>query len=243
MTRNVLVTGGSGGIGRAICEALAPGAKVVFTYLRDPANARETLRRVRAAGGEPVAVRANLEEEASMDVIAAALGGEPLNVLVSNAASGVLRPATELEPRHWDWTLAVNARALLLLARRFAPGMPQGARIIAVSSLGASRAIPDYAAVGASKAALESLARHLAAELAPRGIAVNVVSPGLVETKALKHFPRAKAMRDDARRRTPAGRTVIPEDVAGVVRFLASPEAAMIVGQTVVVDGGYSILA
>jgi enoyl-[acyl-carrier protein] reductase III len=239
----VLVTGGSGGIGRAVCAALAPGAKVIFTYLRDPAAARATAAAIRAAGGEPLAVRANLEEESGADAAAQAVGDGPLHVLVSNAASGVLRPLAEMEARHWDWTLNVNARALLLLARRLAGRMPRGSSIIAVSSLGAVRAIPNYGAVGASKAALESLARHLAAELAPKGIAVNIVSPGVVETKALRHFPNRAELLADARRRTPAGRHVTPEDVAGVVRFLASPEARMIVGQTLVVDGGFSIVA
>jgi enoyl-[acyl-carrier protein] reductase III len=112
-----------------------------------------------------------------------------------------------------------------------------------VSSLGAVRAIPDYSAVGASKAALESLVRHMAVELAPRGINVNAVSAGVVETDALKHFPNRDLILENSRQRTPAGRLTSPEDVAKVVYFLCTSLADMIHGQTLVVDGGYSIVA
>ena len=114
----------------------------------------------------------------------------PLDVLVSNAASGVIRPALELEEKHWDWTMNANARALLTLARTAAPSMAPGSSIIAISSLGSTRVLEDYVLVGTSKAAIEALVRYLAVELAPRDIRVNAVSAGLVETGALEHFPK-----------------------------------------------------
>ncbi|MCS7006647.1 MAG: SDR family oxidoreductase, partial [Gaiellaceae bacterium] len=155
---------------------------------------------------------------------------------------GVLRPALETEDRHWDWTLSANARALLSLARAAAPAMPEGSSIVAISSLGSTRVLERYALVGVSKAALEALVRYLAVELAPRGIRVNAVSAGVVETGALDHFPSKDAMLELGAR-NPVGRLVTPEDVAASVTFLCSPEAAMIRGHTLVVDGGWSLPA
>jgi enoyl-[acyl-carrier protein] reductase III len=138
----------------------------------------------------------------------------------------------------------INASALMHLAQQAVPLMAgDRGTIVAVSSLGAVRAIPNYAAVGASKAALESLVRHLAVELAPRNINVNVVSAGVVDTDALKHFPNRDSLLEHSRQRTPAGRLTTPEDVANVVYFLCTSLAEMIQGQTLIVDGGYSILA
>ena len=169
----------------------------------------------------------------------AALG--PLDALVHAAATGVIRPALETEDKHWDWTLSANARALLSLTRAAAPSMPAGASILGISSLGSVRVLDGYTLVGASKAALEALVRYLAVELAPRGIRVNAVSAGVVETGALEHFPNREAMLDMGIR-NPAGRLVSPDDVARLVTFLCSPDAEMIRGQTVVVDGGWSLL-
>jgi enoyl-[acyl-carrier protein] reductase III len=148
----------------------------------------------------------------------------------------------ETEDRHWDWTLNANARALLALTRACAPTMPDRSAIVAISSLGAQRVLDNYVLIGTSKAALESVVRYLAVELAPRDIRVNAVSAGVVETAALDHFPN----RDEMLRtvdRTPAGRLVEPDDVAAAVSFLCSDDAAMVRGQTLVVDGGFSLLA
>jgi enoyl-[acyl-carrier protein] reductase III len=170
----------------------------------------------------------------------AALG--PLDVLVHNAATGVIRPALETEDKHWDWTLNANARALLSLARATAPSMPPGSSIVAISSLGSVRVLENYSLVGTSKAALEALVRYLAVELAPRGIRVNAVSAGVVATGALEHFPNREEMLASGVG-NPAGKLVTPEDVAGVVSFLCSPDAEMIRGQTLVIDGGWSLPA
>jgi len=236
----VFVSGGSRGIGRAIALRFArDGAKrVAIGYLRNDAAAEVTAEELRALGADPVLVRGNVTSERVLKEVAA-LGS--LDVLVHNAATGVIRPALETEDKHWDWTLNANARALLSLARVAAPQMRPGSSIVAISSLGAQRVLENYVLVGTSKAALESLVRYLAVELAPRGIRVNAVSGGVVETGALDHFPNREAMLA-AGAANPVGRLVTTEDVAGVVAFLCSPDAEMIRGQTIVVDGGYSNL-
>jgi enoyl-[acyl-carrier protein] reductase III len=239
--RRVFVTGGSRGIGRAIALRLArDGASTVaIGYFRSDSAAEETAEEIRALGAEPVLVRGNVTSSRVAEQVEA-LG--PLDVLVHNAATGVIRPALETEDKHWDWTLNANARALLGLVRVAAPAMPLGASVVALSSLGSVRVLPNYTLVGVSKAALEALVRYLAVELAPRGIRVNAVSAGVVETGALEHFPNREEMLASGAA-NPAGRLVTPDDVAGVVSFLCSPDAEMIRGQTLVIDGGWSLPA
>ena len=236
----VLDTGGSRGIGRAIALRFArDGAKrVAIGYLRNDAAAEETAAELRDLGAEPVLVRGNVTSARVLEEVAA-LG--PLDALVHNAATGVIRPALDTEDKHWDWTLNANARALLALARAAGPQMPSGSSIVAISSLGAQRVLDNYILVGTSKAALESLVRYLAVELAPR-IRVNAVSGGVVETGALEHFPNREAMLA-AGASNPVGRLVTPEDIAGAVAFLCGPDADMVRGQTLVVDGGFSLRA
>jgi enoyl-[acyl-carrier protein] reductase III len=239
---SVLVTGGSRGIGREIALRFADaGAKrVAIGYLRNDSAAELAADELRERGAEPVLVRGNVSSEKVAEQVAE-LG--PLNALVHNAATGVIRPALETEDKHWDWTLAANARALLSLARAAAPSMPRGSAIVALSSLGSFRVLENYVLVGTSKAALESVVRYLGVELAPRGIRVNAVSGGVVETDALQYFPNKEEMLAAARERTPAGRMVEPRDIADAVLFLCSPQAEMIVGQTLIVDGGFSLPA
>jgi len=240
--RSVLVTGGTRGIGKAIALRLASdgAARIALGYLRNDGAAEAAAEEVRKAGAEPVLVRGNV---ASEKVIAEFATHGPYAVVVHNAATGVIEPALETEDKHWDWTLNANARALLSLARACAPDMESGSSIVAISSLGAQRVLENYVLVGTSKAALESVVRYLAVELAPRGIRVNAVSAGLVETEALDHFPNREEMLRAGKTRTPAGRLVEPADVAGVVAYLCSPEAEMVRGHTLIVDGGYSLLA
>jgi enoyl-[acyl-carrier protein] reductase III len=236
---NVFVSGGSRGIGRAIALRLArDGAKrVAIGYFRSDSAAERTGEDLRALGAEPTLVRGNIGSERVLEEVRA-LG--PLDVLVHNAASGVSVGALEASAKHWDWTLNTNARALLQLAQVAAPQMPDGSSIVAISSLGAQRVLGNYTLVGTSKAALEALVRYLAVELAPR-VRVNAVSAGVVETDALEHFPNREEM-VAAGRANPVGRIVTAEDVAGAVVFLCSPDAEMVRGQTVVVDGGFSLL-
>jgi enoyl-[acyl-carrier protein] reductase III len=241
--KSVLVTGGSRGIGKAISLRFAgQGARrIAVSYLRNDNAAEETADEIRKLGAEAVLLRGNLGDPDKTKALLEEAG--PLDVIVSNAATGVIRPFQELDEKHWDWTLNANARALFTIAREAAPTMPAGSSIVAISSLGADRVLDNYMLVGVSKATLEALVRYLAVELAPQDIRVNAVSAGLVETGALDYFPNRDDMLRFYRERTPAGRLVEPEDVAEAVCFLASPAAAMVRGQTLVVDGGYSNLA
>src|SRR6478752_3541561 len=238
---SVLVTGGSRGIGKAIALRFVEqgAARVAIGYLRNDRAAEETAEELRAAGAEPLLLRGSVASE-RVAAEAAELG--PFDVLVHNAATGVIKPALETEDKHWDWTLNANARALLSLTRAAAPSMPQGSAIVAISSLGSVRVLENYVLVGASKAALESVVRYLGVELAPRGIRVNAVSGGVVETDALDAFPNKEHMLSDARERTPAGRMVEARDIADAVLFLCGTRSQMICGQTLIVDGGLSLL-
>jgi enoyl-[acyl-carrier protein] reductase III len=239
-----LVTGASRGIGRAIAQKLASaGCDVAVNYYNSAEEAEALCAEIRGMGRRACALQASVGIPDSVDDMFAELGKyfDHLDILVSNAASGVLKPALEMTLKHWRWCLETNALALNLLAQRAVPLMPAGASIIAMSSLGASRAMPDYGFIGASKAALESLVRTLAQELGPRQIRVNTVSAGVVDTDALRYFPNREELLANFARRTPAGPILTPQDVACAVYLLCLSEAAMITGHTLVVDGGFSI--
>jgi len=244
-----LVTGSGRGIGKAIALALAgQGADLVINYVRNQQPAEDTAAIIRNLGRKALVQRANLskleEIEKLFDVVELEFGG--LDIFIHNAAAGFNRPAMVQKESGWDYTMNLNARALLFAAQKAVPLMQSrgGGHILAVTSPGAYRVMPDYIAVGASKAALDSLVRYLAVELAPLNIRVNAVAPGLVLTDALQHFsvmadaeviPRAVA-------NTPAGRLVTPEAVASLILFLCSPGAEMIRGQVLVQDGGYTLI-
>ena len=245
--KRALVTGSSRGIGRAIALSLADfKVDVAINYLRNRTRAEETAHEIEERGVRALVLKGNVAKpdhvERLFSLIGESWGG--LDVVVSNAASGVLRPARELTLHHFDWSMHINAAALLPITQQFLKMTSTGEKaLVAVSSLGALRAIPNYTAVGASKAALESMVRHLAAEFAPEGLRINAVSAGTVDTDALLHFPNRDELLAGALERTPAGRLVHPQDVANVVIFLCTQYATMIHGQTLIVDGGYSILA
>lgn len=239
-----LVTGGSRGIGRAIAIRLAEqGADVIVNYVRHKRDAGDTVAEVEKLGRKCLLVKANVAKKEDVRKMFSTIADEfgHLDILVSNAASGVLKPALELTERHWDWAMDINARALLKLVQEGLPLMKRGSRVMAVSSLGSVRAIENYTTVGASKAALESLVRHLAVELGPQGINVNTISAGAVDTDALKHFPNRDEILSTAMARTPLGRLTTPQDVADIALFLCSDLSVMIQGQVITVDGGYAI--
>lgn len=245
-----LITGSGRGIGRAIALHFAAlGTDIVINYFRNREPAEETAREAGKLGVRVEVIKANVGEMEDLTRLVAeterAFGG--LDFLISNAGSGYNRSIMEQRPKGWDWTMDINARAYLFLAQQCVPLMERrgGGSIVAISSPGSFRVLPEYAVVGASKAAIEALTRYLAVELAPKKINANAISPGIAATEALQHF---NTMQDEdllekIAEQTPAGRIVTPADVAGIAAFLCSPEAEMIRGQTIIADGGFTLPA
>ena len=243
--KRVLVVGGTRGIGRAIAWRLATaGADVVVNYVRDDEAAQKLAGEAAAAGLSIVAVRADVSSDSGREHLMQAVTQRfaDLSVLVFAAATGIHRPFDKLTGRHFDFTFALNVKAFLALVQGCATRMTDGASIIALSSEGAQHAIPQYGLVGASKAALESLCRHLAAELAPRGVRVNVLSPGTVRTDAWKVLPDAEHRLAEAAAHSPRGRLTTLEEVAAAAQFLAADASSGLSGHTLVVDGGARIV-
>ncbi|OES45068.1 enoyl-[acyl-carrier-protein] reductase FabL [Domibacillus iocasae] len=245
--KTALVTGSSRGIGKAIAIALAKkGYDIVVNYARSKTAAEATAKEIEALGRRALVVKANVGDTSKIKAMFEAIDQEfgRLDVFINNAASGVQRPIMELEEKHWNWTMDINSKALLFCAQEAAKLMEKsgGGAIISISSLGSIRYLKNYTAVGVSKAAVEALTRYLSVELASKNIVVNAVSGGAVDTDALKHFSNRDEMLADAKENTPAGRIVEMDDIVQTVLFLASPGAFMIRGQTIIVDGGRSLL-
>ena len=247
--KQVLITGSGRGIGRALALHFASlGADIVVNFFRNRPTAEATANEIRSIGRRAWLAKADIGDLADLnrmfDFVEENLGG--LDCLINSAASGYNRPVMQQKPRGWDWTMNINARAILFAAQRAVPLMQKhgGGSIVNISSPGSGRVLPDYVVVGASKAALEALTRYLAVELAPMNIVVNAVSPGIVLTDALRHFAAVRSDKnilDKALAHTPAGRLLTAEDIAHVVAFLCSPQATMIRGQVITVDGGYTL--
>ncbi|MCX7117026.1 MAG: enoyl-[acyl-carrier-protein] reductase FabL [Legionellales bacterium] len=240
-----LVTGGARGIGRATALKLATaGCDVAVVYYNSSDEAQALVTELQNMGRQAVAIGANVADDASVKDLFTEfrLHFSRLDFLVSNAASGVLKPAMSMSTKHWRWCMETNALALHHLVREGKALMAIGSRVIALSSLGAHRAIPNYAFIGASKAALEALVRSLSLELAPDGICVNTVSAGVVDTDALKYFPNREQLLDEFQAHSLADRPLLVSDVANAVYLLCLPESEMIKGHTLFVDAGYSVV-
>jgi len=248
MTQKVaLITGSSRGIGKATAIRLAKeGYDIVINYARSKKGALETAQEIEALGRKALVIKANVGDVEKIKKMFQEIDEVygRLDIFVNNAASGVQRPVMELEESHWDWTMNINSKALLFCAQEAAKLMEKngGGKIVSISSLGAIRYLENYTAVGVSKAALEALTRYLAVELAGKNIIVNAVSGGAVDTEALKHFPNRDELLAEAKEKTPAGKMVEIDDMVNAVMFLLSDASSMIRGQTIIVDGGISLL-
>lgn len=243
--KSFLVAGGTRGIGRAISVRFArAGARVVANYVRDE---RSALALKAEAEGENLALsicRADLTSAKGLAHLNEFIGAnlDSLSGLVFCAATGVHKPLEELKARHFDWTFSLNVKAFFELTKLLLPRFRVPAAIVALSSQGARQVVPCYSLIGASKGALESLARHMAVELAPKGIRVNILSPGPVPTDAWEAMPDGEARLAGAEKRSPLGRLTSPEEAARAAQFLCSDAAEGIVGHTLVVDGGLRLV-
>lgn len=244
--RFALITGGSRGIGRATAIKFAKnGIHVAFCFFSNRANAEETAKEIETHGVRALPIRANMGNEDHIDKmfdkVESEFGG--LDIFISNAATGILRPTMEVSNKEWDRVMHINLRALFHCTKRAVPlmeGRPDS-RIVSLTSMGSTRTIENYAAVGSSKAAIEALTRYLAVELKEKEITVNAVCAGIIDTDSLKMFPSRERMLEHCRMHTPGGLIGTPKDIADVIWLLCSPEAEWIVGQTIIADGGYTL--
>ena len=243
-TKTAIVTGGSRGIGKEICLQFAKqGSNIIFNYARHHKQAKETQDEILKLGVECDVIKCNLNEEEQITNFFKKIKSKynKVDFLINNAASGFQKLASELETKHWDWTLNINAKAPWLCSIEASKLMKNGGSIINISSLGSKKVLPYYFSVGTSKAALEAITKYLAVELSDKNINVNAISAGLVETDALKSFPNKKNMISNSLN-NPSGRSLTKADISNLVIFLCSKKSEMIKGQTIVIDGGYNLI-
>ncbi len=246
--KTALITGSSRGIGRALALTLARGgASIVVNYKKNAHLADETCEEIRKLGGQAIAVAADVEQPEDIErlfVTAAAEYGK-LDYFVCNAAASSFKNIVDLKQHHLDRSYAMNIRSFVLGAQHAVPLMTGGGRIVALSSYGSIRAYPTYANLGAAKAAIEAWVRFMAVEFGGRGINVNAVNGGVIETESSEYFYNVPGMAalDTVLPKIPKGRMGTAQEVADVIAFLLSPAAEYITGQTLIVDGGLSIVA
>lgn len=246
--RTALVTGSSRGIGRAIALKLGElGADVAINYVTRDRDAQQVVQELCQMGRRAFATRADISKLDELGALFDRVAAEwsALDIYVNNAIDvASFGPVLRLRPDSWRHTIDSHVTTFLVGSQRAAKLMTgRSGTIVALSSLGSRACIPGYAAIGVGKAAIESLTRYLAAELGPAGIRVNTVSAGPIDTDALRQFATYEHMREASIQSSPARRMGQPDDVADVVAFLCTREARWIYGQTLVVDGGLSLLS
>ena len=243
--KTVLITGGSRGIGKSLCLAFAKnGCNIIFTYLRSKTESEKLTKKIKEIGVKVESIKINLKSTTEIEKLYNFLVSKKMkvNFLINNAASGVMKNSLDTTEKHWDWTLDINAKAPWILSKNIAKIMPKNSRIINITSPGSSKVLKNYFSVGVSKAALESLTRYMAVDLAPKGINVNSISPSLIETDALKYFPNQEDIKSILERKNPKGKKLTPDDIAEVAVLLCQEKSNMIVGQNIIIDGGENLV-
>ena len=238
------VTGGSRGIGRSISLMLAVNfaKKIFINYVQNDEEAERTKRLINESDCEAVLLRHNLAFPEEIDKMFLQIYDhcDGIDTFIHCAGINSFKPVTKITPKQWDLIMNVNARSFLQCVQKCIPVMKRGS-IVAISSLGSRKFIPNYGSLSETKSALETLVRDLAVELAPSGIRVNGITAGLVETESLSKFPDSGKMFSLVKEHTPAGRIGIPEDIADAVEFLISVKSEWIIGQNIIIDGGFSL--
>lgn len=239
-----LVTGGSRGIGRSISIMLSENFadKIFINYVQNDEEANKTADMISGRNCDAVLLKYNLaypnEIDKMFDKIYAQSNG--LNTYIHCAGINSFKPVNKITPNQWDLIMNVNARSFLHCVQKCIPVMKTGS-IVAISSMGSRKFIPNYGSMSEAKSALETLVRDLAVELAPSGIRVNGITAGLVETSSLSRFPDSEKMISLVKEHTPAGRIGRPEDIANAAEFLISDKSEWITGQNIILDGGFSL--
>lgn len=245
-----LITGGSRGLGRATALALAErGIDVILTYVANEPEAAAAVREVRERGQQAAALRLDVGEARTFEAFAGEVrellkeqwGRDALDFLVNNAGVGGYAPFVETTEAMFDQLLAVHFKGPFFLTQRLLPLIADGGRIINLSTGLARYTLPGLSVYSAAKGALEVLTRVLAVELGPRRIAVNTVAPGGIVTDFGGGVMRDPALQKQVIAETPLGRIGEPDDVAGVVASLLSPETRWVTGQRIEVTGGYRL--
>jgi len=240
--QRAIVTGGGTGIGRGIAIRMAAeGARVCLSYNSSSTGAEETVQMIREKGGEATALKANLEHPGEgiqmVEQAIQIMGG--VDILVNNAGLTITKPIFDVTQEDWDRILNIDLKSSFFCAQTAARAMKTqgGGKIIFISSVHSRASIPQFGPYSASKGGMEALTRQMSIELAPEHICVNCVAPGLIEVESYyRDFPWYN--REHEGKQVPIGRVGFPEDIAGMVAFLASNQADFITGQTIYIDGG-----
>jgi enoyl-[acyl-carrier protein] reductase III len=252
MTRVALVTGGSRGVGRAVALRLAAdGMDCAITYRTRADLAAGVAAEIEARGRRALAVPLALDEPAQVPAAVAAVADTfgRIDVLVASAAATAFRPLLEQKPHNVTRTFSISVDSFVAAVQQAVPLMRDGGRVVVISGIDSHQAMAGHGLLGAAKAAMESLVRSLALELGPRGITVNAVSPGLLDTDSSRlYVERGLGVPwDDAAARvaamTPIGRLGTPDDVAALVAYLAGAAAGFLTGQTIRLDGGLTMVS
>lgn len=243
--KTLLVTGGSRGIGKKICYAFAQkGCDVIFTYVRSSTEAKKLENDLKDLGVNVISKKLNLNSTEDINKFSNDIKklNIKINFLINNAASGVMKNSIDSTEKHWDWTMQINAKGPWILSKEISEIMPKNSRIINISSPGSTKVLRNYFSIGVSKAALESITRYMAYDLAPKGITVNSISASMIETDAIKHFPNQSEIKKILDRKNPSQKKLLSEHIAKAALMLCTEESEMIIGQNILVDGGDTLL-